>query len=181
MTSFAVRPRFSLQSDLEAGQIIQRLEAYSNQVNEQIDTTVVGNHANLRFTEPYQHYWSPHLNLEIIEREEKTVIRGLFGPSPKVWTMFFFFYSGLAFLACIGLLFGGVQWSLNLEPSGFWLMFGALALELVTYLVARTGQNLAEEQMAILRGEFAHILHLWSEMYNTEFVELSRELELAGN
>jgi hypothetical protein len=167
INSLLVRPRFAVPVSLKPAEVLQRIWTYSGKNNQQIDTTLVKQHANLRFSDEYQHFWSPQLNLEVVEEGGQTLLKGLFGPNPKVWTMFFFFYSGLGFLALVGLIYGGVQWSLKMAPTGFWLMTAALILEGVFYLFARTGKRLAADQMQILRGEIFRILSEPRPIYQT--------------
>lgn len=49
------------------------------------------------------HFWSPHLHLELEEATEKiTKVKGLFGPKPQVWTFFMFLHFVVAtlFIGC---------------------------------------------------------------------------------
>ena len=54
-------------------------------------------------------YWSPHLHLEFEPKEEnKTHIRGLFGPDQTLWTMFMFLHF---LVAGIFIIFGMIAYS----------------------------------------------------------------------
>ena len=158
MTTFSLRPRFSAQLDKKPEEIINRIQKLSKTPNRQIETTIENNHINFNFFPEFQHYWSPQLNLEISEEDKKTHLRGLFGPSPKVWSMFLFIYSGIGFLGLVGLLYGLAQWNLNINPTGMWVVLGAIILELTFYLIARAGRKLAANQMMILKKELVDIL-----------------------
>ncbi|GAA4932545.1 hypothetical protein GCM10023314_01080 [Algibacter agarivorans] len=55
--------------------------------------TRVDDHVFIRFPKDKQSFWSPQLHLEINEVDENhSVIHGLFGPNPTVWTLFMFLH-----------------------------------------------------------------------------------------
>ena len=42
-------------------------------------------------------FWSPQLHIEVEKNEaDGTVVRGLFGPKPQIWTMFMFIHFAVA-------------------------------------------------------------------------------------
>ncbi|MDD7887582.1 GTP-binding protein [Flavivirga sp. 57AJ16] len=48
------------------------------------------NHVFIKFPKEQQHFWSPQLHLEI--DDDSSLLHGLYGPNPTVWTMFVFFH-----------------------------------------------------------------------------------------
>ncbi|MFB0908748.1 MAG: hypothetical protein ACI9V1_002010 [Spirosomataceae bacterium] len=56
---------------------------------------IVDNHVVLDITGDAVHYWSPQLSFRIepdFSHEHSSVISGIIGPRPAVWTLFSFIY-----------------------------------------------------------------------------------------
>ena len=87
-----LRPRFKLECAILPETI---LRAYENAGAISRDFLVhrSDDHIFISLPKKEQHFWSPQLHLEIYKIEtQPTVIRGLYGPSPTVWTLFMFFH-----------------------------------------------------------------------------------------
>ena len=108
---------------------------------------IVDNHVIIKVPKADQHYWSPQLTLELEDKEESTLIRGLFGPKPGVWTMFVFFYSAIGFLTLMGLIFGLSQMMLDMNPFGLWSVPAGGFLLIGLFIMSKIGQRLGQEQM----------------------------------
>ena len=147
MSAFELRPRFILQSADSKEIIKSKVKNYLKSEDSDLQGSISDNHIFLNIPEDRQHYWSPYLSIEFSDDSPLTKLKGLFGPSPAVWTMFMFFYSGIAFIGMIGLFYGLSQWTLNMKPFGLWLVPIAVGLEIMLYLISRMGQKLAKEQM----------------------------------
>lgn len=106
---------------------------------------------DLRVRPEQRHLWSPALGLQIEEDEQGTVIHGLIGPEPGVWTCIAFSYVALATGLLFLLTFGFVQLSLGQTAWAFWLAAVLAALTATVWFVARAGQRLAAPQTAELR------------------------------
>ena len=158
MASLQLRPRFKKTVESKPADIMERIRLYDQNPQCSVEVTTVDNHATLSILAQDQHYWSPQLNLEILEHDNGTLIKGLFGPHPKVWTMFMFLYGGLALVALFGLMYGMVQWSLAMPANALWILLAAVILEVACYFIARTGKQLAHEQMLLLQQELDRIL-----------------------
>ena len=102
-----------------------------------------------------QHYWSPQLTLSMEEDiDGKTIVRGLYGPKPTVWTLFVFFYSviGLAILVIATLGFS--YYSLGKSTDVLWWIPALVGLFLTLYLVSYFGQKVGHDQMLVLHQFF---------------------------
>lgn len=97
-----------------------------------------------------QHYWSPQLTITLEEDEGKTLVRGLYGPKPSVWTMFVFFYSFIGFVTLIVLMWGLSLRSLGQAAPILWLVPVLILLFFSLYLVAYLGQKFGQKQMGTL-------------------------------
>ena len=98
-----LRPRFQINILQSSKSVLDRLEATKGT---QTDFVVsrIENHVFIRIPKNKQHFWSPQLHVEVDEiDEENCELRGLFGPSPTVWTFFMFLHF---LVACLFIGFG---------------------------------------------------------------------------
>jgi hypothetical protein len=101
----------------------------------------------LRIPPEERHYWSPQLTITLEETEEEgTVIRGLYGPNPTVWAMFFYGYAALGILGLFTAMVGTSQWMLKKPAPILWALPVFAGLALILYVIAQTGQKLGAEQ-----------------------------------
>ncbi|MBO6535943.1 MAG: hypothetical protein JJ966_06935 [Balneolaceae bacterium] len=142
-----VRPRVRFYSTLSSDEIITEIRRQLRSGVCNCNGQVTKNFATIYPPEEDQHYWSPQLTITIEEDEQGTLVRGLYGPRPAVWTMFVFFYSIIGFatiiVAMIGLSFRTIG-----QPAGIlWAVPGLILLFLSLYLVAYFGQRFGHKQM----------------------------------
>lgn len=115
---------------------------------------IIGDHIILDIKQESQHYWSPQLNFRVEEHESdanKSVVSGLIGPKPSVWTMFVFIYF---VIGVVGFLISsiGVSRLMLGEYSAFLLAIPvAILLMLSAYRVGKYGESLAADQIEILK------------------------------
>lgn len=110
-------------------------------------TTTVEGHITLMIPMTERHFWSPQLSLSFEQTDEGTIIRGLYGPNPTVWAIFFFGYISLGILALFALMAGSSQWMLGMEAPLLWVVPACAVVALILYLVAQAGQKVGAEQM----------------------------------
>ena len=163
MASIQLRPRFRAQTALSLAELTGKLRTELERQDALFDGKVLKEFAVLRILAKDQHYWSPELSLQLEQLEDRTLVRGLFGPRPAVWTMFAGFYAFTIFLSLIALLYGLSQWSLNMEPYGLWLLPVPLVLLVSAYATALVGQRLGHEQMQELHRFVDQTLDLEAE------------------
>jgi len=115
---------------------------------------IVQDHAFIRIPEQNQHYWSPEMHIWAREQDEETIVYGVMGPKPKIWTMFMFFYTGVITSAFFGSSYGIIQLMLGMEAPFLWsIPLGILGIILV-FGAARYGQYKGKEQMHSLKQFF---------------------------
>jgi hypothetical protein len=163
MASIQLRPRFRAQTPLSLAELTSRLRTELERPDALFDGKVLKEFAVLRILAKDQHYWSPELSLQLEQLEDGTLVRGLFGPRPAVWTMFAGFYTFTIFLSLIALLYGLSQWSLNMVPYGLWMLPVPLVLLVSAYATALVGQRLGQEQMQELHHFVDQTLDLEAE------------------
>ncbi|MCA6079110.1 hypothetical protein [Fulvivirga sedimenti] len=148
--SFHVRPRFRIELDMPVSELETRLKRSLEKENAPVKGRVITGHATFYLPIDQQHYWSPQLGISFEENNDGTLLRGLYGPRPQVWTMFVLFYSIIGFAALVISVFGLSYWSLGKPVAFMWWVPVLGALFLTLYLVAYYGQRLGKEQLKIL-------------------------------
>ncbi len=116
---------------------------------------MVNHHIILDIAQAEQHFWSPQLNFRIEEDEDdasKTVIAGIIGPKPTVWTLFVFIYFTVGMA---GFVMSSYAISLKMmgEHSNFiWGLPIAILFMLTAYKAGKVGEKLGEDQVELLKG-----------------------------
>jgi len=150
-----------------------RLQGMIQDPPETLQGHIVDNHIILDITNEYQHYWSPQLNFRVEVDEtnpEQSIVSGLIGPKPTVWTLFIFIY----FIIGVGGLFastvGVSRWLLG--EYSIWLL--TIPLTVVLMLSARAvgkyGEGLAEDQIEMLKDFVRQAVLFTSESPSSEEV-----------
>ena len=146
-----LRPRFKIDLNTDDKKALQAFKDKKSEQSKYI-VTCVDHHVFIKIPKEKQHYWSPQLHLEIDPiDDDSSLLSGLFGPNPTVWTMFMFFHFIVA-----GLFIGfGVwaysNWSLG-EP---FLIQGAMMILMVLiwfvlYYGGRMGKAKGNDEMHLL-------------------------------
>lgn len=148
----AMRPRFRMELPFDRAELQRRFGANLACKGCPAEAVFTDNHVDVRIRGDLQHFWSPHLSLEVDDGEEgNAVLHGLFGPNAGVWTMFMAAYCALAFIAFMGAMFGWSQLAIGASPTGLLVIPAAAILALVPYAGSLYGQRLAADQMEMLR------------------------------
>lgn len=155
-----IRPRFKKQIALPKEEVMEKIHQFIEEHRELCNGKIVDNHVILKIPTKQQHYWSPQLTLEIEKENDHTLIRGLFGPKPGVWTMFVFFYSAIGFLTLMGLIFGLSQMMLKMNAYGLWSFPVGAVLLIGLFVMSKIGQRLGNEQMHQLNSILTEALPL---------------------
>lgn len=95
------------------------------------------------------HFWSPQLNIEIVEgTKESSIVKGLFGPKPQVWTLFMFIHFVMAFAFIAFSIMAYVQWTLKANNSfALWMVYLLPILWIIMYFLGRLGKKRGHRQM----------------------------------
>lgn len=147
-----LRPRFEYVAPCPAEAAPARLRDALERGGAQIRGRVFGEHAVLHVPSGEERVWSPFLSLDLVWHEEGTLVRGLFGPKPSIWSLFVAAYAICGFGAVFALGFAYAQWSLGQPPWALWVLPVAALGALATYTFARYGQQRGRGQMDALRG-----------------------------
>lgn len=156
-----LRPRFSIDLDDNSENILKK---FSDEFKKE-DCSFLGKisdgHVFIAVSKKDEHFWSPQLHLEIIEETDKTsLLKGLFGPKPQVWTLFMFvhFIVGISFLGFAVMLYS--RHSLN--ESIFFPLSMIIALPLVwtlLYFLGKIGKDTGKKQMRKLHDFMLKVIN----------------------
>ena len=151
LKTLRVRPRFRVNSPLSKEELINRFKTALANNTQQYYGEVIQNHVVLTIPRQQRRFWSPQLTLEVDSLDEKgTLVRGLVGPRPAVWTMLVFFYSSIGFLTMLGTMFGISQWILGMSAWAFWILPLGLILIGLLYGMSQVGQRMSRDQTVLL-------------------------------
>ena len=146
MTSFRIRPRFKITSYLSPIEIQQRIKNRLKTHPNECTGKVIPHFILLKIPLENQHYWSPQLSLQLEEEEGITVIRGLYGPNPNVWSLFTFGYATMGILSLFVSIIGTSKLSLGKNAYELWtLPIFAIGIILL-YISSQVGQKLGAEE-----------------------------------
>lgn len=129
-----------------------RLREGLKRIDSPVRGRVIPDFASLMLPEPQREMWSPYLtvSLEPGPGGQGSLVRGVYGPAPGLWTLFMFLYTTLAFSAFAVLIYGLVLQTLGERSAILWLVPVLLALFVTLWLVASVGQRLSRHQMKTL-------------------------------
>ena len=122
--------------------------------NHKVKGKLVGHHIILDIVDKEIHYWSPQLNFRIEEDEDNpqhTVLAGLIGPRPKVWTLFMFIYFSVGIIGFFISSYGISKWMLDEYSHTLWAFPIAILFMLTAYLTGKYGESLGKEQIELLK------------------------------
>lgn len=153
-----LRPRFTIDLEENHEKIINKFKSALQE--NPFPSRFSDGHIIIDVPKKEEHFWSPQLNLEIVKSEKnKSVVKGLFGPKPQVWTLFMFvhFVVGISFLIFGVMLY--VKWSLK-EAIILPLMMVIFLplLWILLYFLGRIGKSTGHKQMNDLHHLMTTIL-----------------------
>mgnify|MGYP000872094629 FL=1 len=144
-----LRPRFKMTFNESQEELIAKFSANLKDGDCKYCSKIVDGHIVIDVPMEENQFWSPQLNIEIEKTENnKTIVKGLFGPKPQVWTLFMFFHFAVA-VAFIGFsVMAYVQWSLKTTNTFALIMVFALpALWILMYFLGRLCKSTGHKQM----------------------------------
>lgn len=154
-----LRPRFKIELHESNDVVLKRFEDLkSSQKNFTI--TRIDNHVFIKYPKKDQHFWSPQLHLEIDEVDaNSSLLHGLFGPNPTVWTMFMFLHFMVAGLFIAFGIWAYTNWSLK---SDFIVQISLMVLMViiwfVLYFAGRIGRDSSKKEMMQLHDVMESII-----------------------
>lgn len=131
----------------------------------------IGQHIVLRIDPEKQHFWSPQLDISMDDSDgDETVLRCLIAPMPAIWTLYVFLYSVLGLGGIVALMAGFSQWALNHSPWAWYFLPVSAVGAVLMVLFAKFGQQLALEEMQLLKGIVFGALGISDELTKADVV-----------
>lgn len=149
-----LRPRFKMNFNENQDTIISKFKENLEKGDCKYCSKIVDGHIIIDVPAEENHFWSPQLNIEIENNNsEKTIVKGLFGPKPQVWTLFMFFHFAVA-CAFIGFsVMAYVQYTLKEDyKMALMVVIGLPILWIIMYFLGRIGRRKGHKQMDELYG-----------------------------
>lgn len=155
-----LRPRFKIELDQNNQSVLQNFEDYKTSRKEFV-VSRVNDHVFIRLPKDKQHFWSPELHLEINEIDEtQSMLHGLFGPKPSVWTMFMFFHFVVAGLFIAFGIWAYTNWSLKTDYfMQLFVVVMMIFIWFVLYFAGRLGRASGKNEMHLLYNFMTKVLN----------------------
>lgn len=141
-----LRPRFQIRAEGPAESLLQ---LFKNADTPPFSIKISDHHVFIKFTPSASHFWSPQLQLEIVDNDDgNSTIYGLFGPNPTLWTFFMFVHF---MVATLFIIFGVWAYSNNTLDKPIGLQIGLMVFMVATwialYIFGRLGKRKGKPQM----------------------------------
>lgn len=158
MSSFRIRPRFREITNLTETEIQSRIESEINKTDSLFSATFSPGFFIIEMADAETHYWSPQLNISLQQVDDGLILRGLYGPKPTIWALFFYIYAALGILAFFLGIYVLTRISLELETHLVWFFPVIGIIAIVIYFVAQFGQKIGSQQMFSLHQLFESVM-----------------------
>ena len=149
-----LRPRFKMEFGESQQKLLTKFQNNVKNTTCKYCVKVIAEHIVIDIPAEENHFWSPQLNIEIEHIEEnKSIVKGLFGPKPQVWTLFMFIHFAMAF-AFIGFsIIAYVKWVLKSDyKTALIITFTLPILWVLMYFLGTIGKKRGHKQMDELHG-----------------------------
>ena len=161
--TIVLRPRFKIELPYNNETVLKDFEIAKSSQKEYI-VNRIDDHVFIKFPKQKQHFWSPQLHLEINEVDEKSsLLHGLFGPNPTVWTFFMFLHFMVAGLFIAFSIWAYTNWALKssyaLQVS---LMLFMVIVWFVLYFAGSIGKASSKNEMLELQEFMNKVLKPFS-------------------
>ena len=155
-----LKPRFRIEVDQQKNKIIDKIKKRLSDENCKFRSQVANNHIIIDVDALDEHYWSPQLTVEVIKEDDKTIVKGLLSPKPKVWTFFMFLHFVVAISFFVFLVMFYTQYQLNQDYKLSMIMLIAMPIAwFVLYFIGQFGKKLGYNQMLQLHNFLTNSLH----------------------
>ena len=144
-----LRPRFTIDLGESSEAVLKRFSDEFKKEETTFKGSIVDGHIFISVSKKDEHFWSPQLHLEIIEQTDKTsLLKGLFGPKPQVWTLFMFihFVIGISFLGFGVMLYSKISLNESVVLPVIMMIFLPLIWTLL-YFLGKIGKSTGKDQM----------------------------------
>jgi len=148
-----LKPRFKLKFEASKEEILQQFKDSLGREDNVYKSQMVDHHIVIDVPKEEEHFWSPQLHVEIEEEGDKTFVRGILGPRPKIWTFFMFLHFIVAVTFFVFFVIFYSRWSLDQEFTFSMIMCLLMpVIWVILYFVGQLGKKFGYEQMVGLHN-----------------------------
>jgi len=144
-----LRPRFSIDFKGSQQELVAKFKRSLKDADCKYCSKIVATHVFIDVPKKEDHFWSPQLHLEFEEsKDNSSIVKGLFGPKPQIWTLFMFlhFLIGGAFIIFSVIFY--TKWSLKSEYTFSLVIMILLPLIwIMMYFLGKKGREIGRPQM----------------------------------
>ncbi len=157
MSSFRIRPRFRHFIKADKSELEHTISTALTLENQFIFSHIP-DHICIKINPNERHVWSPQLDISFEQDGENVIVRGLYGPNPTLWALFFFGYVIIGLLSLFLGIWGLSVWMLGKNPSILWVIPGLGVAAFLLYLFGQTGQKLGAQQLFDIHHFFENVI-----------------------
>lgn len=156
----ALRPRFQKDVDLSFAEIIANATKIKEEVKDDYRVKISDHHIFLFIILAKRRYYSPHLHIQLIEKEDKTThVKCLFGPDQTVWTFFMFLHFIVAGIFLVFAMFAVSNWMLKTSATNNLIIAGLMVvIWILLYFIAKQIRYNGRHQIIELMRLFLKIV-----------------------
>ncbi len=147
MSSFRIRPRFKHFIKANKADLERSICAALEQEKQFVFLHVPDKLLSIKINPQERHIWSPQLDLSFEQEGENVIVRGLYGPDPRLWVIFFFGYVVIGFASLLISIWGLSVWMIGGDTTILLALPVLGFLALLLYLFSQTGQKLGAQQL----------------------------------
>lgn len=148
-----LKPRFKLRYSDKKEDIIAQFRQNLSDEKCRFPGKVVDHHIVIDVPEGEESFWSPQLHVEVEQEEGMTIVKGILGPKPKIWTFFIFLHFAVAVTFFISFVIFYSRWSLDHDYSISLMMCILMpVLWILLYFVGQLGKKFGYKQMQELHS-----------------------------
>jgi len=147
-----LKPRFKIERNESKEVIIEKFKKEFSSVNCIYCTKIIDHHIVIDVPKDEDHFWSPQLHIEVESNEEnKTIIKGLFGPKPQIWTFFMFIHFAVAVAFIVFFVVAYTRWNLKQDYTFALIMCIVMPVFwIILYILGQLGKKKGYKQMVQL-------------------------------
>ena len=146
--SIVLRPKFEVESKNSVDKILEKAKQLKTELKADYQIKIIDEHLYFYFSKEKRKYYSPFLHLELEANEDKTTVKGLFGPEQLLWTLFMFLHFIIAGLFLVFAMMAYTHWSLNQSiVLDIVVMTFMVVFWILLYVIARINREKGVPQM----------------------------------
>ncbi|PIE49511.1 MAG: GTP-binding protein, partial [Flavobacteriales bacterium] len=150
-----LKPRFRKKMAIGKAELLLKIKEALKKENHPYRTKLVGNHLVIDVPKLEETFWSPQLHAEVIEEHNRTIVKGIFGPKPQVWTFFMFIHFAVAVAFVVFLVMAYTQYSLKQDYKFAMIMcFAMPVIWILLYVGGQIGKKKSHKQLVELDSFF---------------------------